>query len=111
LPDHGADVRPGRPVRGPPATPRVLDDRDGALLYDGDLAGVRAGQRRALLQLLHLLRLAVLRGGLHLGAARAPSAAHRVAAGTGGVSPPRAAGGVREAYRGRPSRAREPVAD
>ncbi len=110
LPDHGADVRARRPVRGPPATPRTRADRHRAVPGHRDLARLRAGQRRALLELLHLLRLAVLRHRVHRHAARASSAGHRVAARAGGVRAPSAARRLREAHRGGRARAGRPRA-
>ena len=65
-----ADLYADRPRR--PGCRRIVT---ALFAGDPDLAGVRAGQRRALLELLPLLRLAVLRHRLHRRAAPAP---HRV---------------------------------
>ena len=111
VPDHGADVRPWGPVRGSAEAPRAVPDRVGAVPDDDHLAGVRAGQRRALLQLLHLLRLVVLRRGVHLRAPRAASSRHWLDARAGRVRAASAAGGLGQAHRSGSSCARGPVAD
>ena len=71
LPAHGADVRPGGPLRRPAAAPRPAQDLRRAVPGHGDRAGLRAGHGQPLHELLHLLRRAVLRHRLHLGPARA----------------------------------------
>ncbi len=108
LPDHGADVRPGRSVRRSPAPAGAEPDRHGAVPGHGDRARVRAGQRRALLELLHLLRLAVLRHRLHRRPARAPPARHGLAARAGRLPAAGAAGRLGQAHRGGGPRARRP---
>ena len=60
------DLYADRPRR--PGLPKIFG---GAVPGDGDRAGVRAGHRQPLPELLHLLRRAVLRHRLHLDPARA----------------------------------------
>ena len=62
LPRDRAAVRPLRAVRRALAASRPAADRLLALPGDRRRADLRAGQRRAVLELLHLLRDAVLRG-------------------------------------------------
>ena len=110
LPGHRAAVRAGRPVRRPHAPARTGPDRHRAVPGDGDRAGVRARRRPALLELLHLLRLAVLRDDLHRRAPRAAPARQRLAARAGRIRAARGAGRVRQAHRGGRAGAGRPVA-
>ena len=111
LSDHRADVRPGGPVRRANAPARIRQDHYRAVPGDRDRAGVRAGKRRALLQLLHLLRLAVSGLDVHLGAARGAHQVHRLDPRPGRLPPPGDPGRVGQAPGGGRARAREPRAD
>ena len=95
VPGDRAGVRPRRPVRGSHAPARTGADRHRSVPGDRDRAGVRARRRPALLELLHLLRHAVLRDDLHRRAARAASARERLAARPGGLRASRGAGRIR----------------
>ena len=105
LPGDGAAVRPLRALRRPgraagPAAHRLL-----AVPGDGRDADLRPGQRRALLELLHLLRLAGVRDRLRRDAALGLRAGHRRAAAAGRLSPAGDPGRHRQAHRGRGRRA------
>ena len=95
-----------------PRRPGLARDRDGAVPGDRDRARVRARQRRALLELLHLLRLAVLRRRLHRRAARSCTCASpagcssRPATGAGRCWSARASTSRRSRTRSRTGRAR-----
>ena len=78
LPGDRPAVRPLRAVLVARRAPRPVADRLLAVPGDGRRAHLRAGQRRAVLELLHLLRHAGLRDLLHRLAALALRAGHRL---------------------------------
>ncbi len=101
LPGDRAAVRPLRPLRRARPAPGPAEDRHLALPVHGRRADLRGRQRRAVLELLHLLRDAVLRDrlrGLHPLGLREdhghPAARRR-------LPPPRAARRLRAPHRGR----------
>ena len=110
VPGDRAGVRPRGPVRRSHPPARTRADRHRSVPGDRDRAGVRARRRPALLELLHLLRHAVLRDDLHRRAARAASARERLAARPGGLRAARGARRIREAHRRGRAGAGRPVA-
>ena len=106
VPGHRAAVRALRPVRRTRAAPRAGADRVVAVPGRRRLADLRPGQRDArLLELLHLLRHAVLRGD-HPGiGAVGLRAAHGRDPARRGLPPARRAGRHRQAHRGGRARA------
>ena len=106
LPRDRAAVRPLRALRralaaAGPAAHRLL-----ALPGHRRGADLRAGQRRAVLELLHLLRHALLRDRVRLVLALDLRAGHRRPAARRGLPPARGARRLGQAHRGRPPRAR-----
>ncbi len=106
LPRDRAAVRPLGALRGARAAPRPAADRLLALPGHGRRADLRAGQRRAVLELLHLLRHALLRDRVRVDDPLGIREGHRRAAAGGRLPAPRGAGRLRQAHRGRPPRAR-----
>ena len=107
LPRHRAAVRALGPVRRPRRAPGPARASSPSLFQvDGRRAALRGRQRRAVLELLHLLRLAVLRD--RLSSARCAGRyeqRHRRAAARRRLPPPRGARRLRPAHRGRRARA------
>ena len=105
LPGHRAAVRQGRALRRPRRAPGPVEHRRLALPGHGGGGALRDRQRPPLLQLLHLLRLALLRGRLRVDVPLRLRAHDRAAAARGGLPAPRGARGHRRAHRGRGARA------
>ena len=107
VPDRRAAVRQGGPVRRPPGPARSAQDRHGAVPGDARGTRLRADRDgpRAVLELLHLLRLAGLRDPLRRDLPAPLQPCHRLPAAQGRLPPPRGAGGHRPSHRGRRARA------
>ena len=101
-----AAVRPLRPLRRARAAPGPAEDRHLAVPGDRGGADLRRRQRRAVLELLHLLRHAVLRDRLRRLDPLGLREGHRHAAAGRGLPPARAAGRLGPPHRGRRARAR-----
>ena len=106
LPFDRAAVRPLGAVCGPLAAPGALADRRIAVPGRVRRADIRRGQRRTVLELLHLLRLAGVRAAVRVIAARRLRGAHRRGAASGGVPAQGDAGGHGRAHLRRRPRAR-----
>ena len=105
LPRHGAAVRQGGAVRRPRRAPGAVEHRRLALPGDGRDRAVRDRQRPGVLELLHLLRDALLRRRLRVDVPLRLRAHDRAPAARGGLPAPRGARGHRRAHRGRGARA------
>ena len=106
LPRHRAAVRPLRALRRARAAARPAADRLLAVPGHRGRADLRAGQRRGVLELLRLLRHAVLRDRLRLDDPLALREGDRRAAARGRLPPPRGARRLGQPHRGGPPRAR-----
>ncbi|CAA9531258.1 MAG: Exopolysaccharide biosynthesis polyprenyl glycosylphosphotransferase, partial [uncultured Solirubrobacteraceae bacterium] len=106
LPDHGAALRPLRALRRPRPAPRPAEDRLLALPGHRRGADLRRGQRRRVLELLHLLRDAGLRDRLRRLGPLPLRASHRRPAARRGLPAPGGARRLGQAHRGRRPRAR-----
>ena len=95
----------GEPVRRARPAPRPAADRHEPLPGHARGARVRRRQRRAVLELLHLLRHAGVRDRDRRRRPQPLRARHRRAAARRRLPPPRGAGGLGQAHRGRRPRA------
>ena len=106
LPGDRAAVRPLRRLRRARPAPGPAEDRHLAVPGDRGGADLRRRQRREVLELLHLLRHAVLRDRLRRLDPLGLREGHGHAAAGRGLPPARAAGRLGPPHRGRRARAR-----